>query len=39
MQLSKDEWYEMDLTALPQGVYLIRAESEQVRGIVKLVKL
>jgi len=39
MRLSKDDWYEMDLTKLAQGVYMIRAEGEKVRGVAKLVKL
>ncbi|CAN5635833.1 hypothetical protein BH11BAC1_BH11BAC1_16380 [soil metagenome] len=36
---AKDGWYEIDLRSLPQGVYMIRAEGQEVRGIAKLVKI
>jgi hypothetical protein len=36
---SGDDWYEMDLQNLPQGIYMIRVDGEKGRGIAKLVKV
>ncbi len=36
---AKDNWYEMDLQNLPQGIYMIEVKDEKARGIIKLVKL
>jgi hypothetical protein len=33
------DWYEMNLQQLPQGVYMIRVDDENVRGVARLVKL
>ncbi len=38
-QFVKDNWYSIDLSNLPQGVYMIRVEEKDVRGIARLIKL
>ena len=39
IQFVKDNWYSMDLHNLPQGVYMIRVEEKDVRGVARLIKL
>ncbi len=39
MHFEKDNWYEMDLGNLQQGVYIIRVAEQHTRGIARLVKL
>lgn len=34
-----NDWYEMNLQQLPQGVYMIRVDDENIRGVARLVKL
>ena len=36
---SGDEWYEMNLEKIPQGVYMIRVDDENTRGVARLVKM
>lgn len=35
----KDNWYEMNLEGLPQGVYIIRVNDEKAKGVARLVKI
>lgn len=37
MTPSTNSWYEMDLSSLPQGIYMISVNQEKARGVAKLV--